>query len=297
MHPRIRVCIPVAKPLRFVEAAISSLTSQKFSDWSAVVLDDRGDLELATYVNNLSDPRFTYVGPTSSPGIAANWNRSFRYADAEFLFLLHDDDVLEPEFLSDAVRLLDAHPATAAVHCRSVPIWESDNIVSKVAHHTKSIRWLLARLHKQQEIVTQGQRGLAELLIGQWMLTPTFVYRTEMIRTFQFNSLEFALDLEFLGRLLLSGNGIVGSFSQNHRMRIHAQSQTHQKGTDLTRFVEEVRVINQLSTAAWAQGWYLASVCGRLRPLFRLHILLRLVISLRAGDSSLRRILLRLFLS
>lgn len=294
MPTRVRVCVPVAKPLRFVEAAIRSLISQTSSEWSATVLDDRGDPELVAYINGLNDPRFAYVGPSSNPGIATNWNRSFGYADTEFLFLLHDDDILEPEFLSNAVKTLDAHPEMAAVHFRTVPIWESESVVSKIAHHTKSARWALARFRKRQEIITRGQLGLAELLIGQWMLTPTFVYRTSMIRVLRFRPLEFALDMDFLGRLLLSGNGIVGIFSPNHRMRIHAQSQTHQKSSDLTRFAEEAYVINQLTTAAWAQGWYLASICGRLRPLFRLHVLLRILLGLRVRDSSQRKSLLRL---
>lgn len=296
-HPRVRVCIPVAKPLPYVIESIESLRAQSYSDWLAVVLDDRGDQTLERYVLDQLGSKVSYVGPANSGGISANWNRCLDHADSEFIFILHDDDILSPTFLFDAIETLDKNPHVTAVHCRSKPIWESASVVSRIAHSVKVARWHAACRWGRRAVITKGQSGLAELLIGQWMLTPTFVYRAQRIKDFRFDRLEFALDLDFLGRMYLEGLEIAGIPFVNHRLRIHALSQTHRFNSNLARFAEEHLVISRLTTAAKAKGWHFASLCGLVRPLFRLHVLLRLLLGKPSLDRGARKTLFRHLLS
>jgi len=295
-QPNVRVCVPVAKPLRLVREAIESLLIQSYSNWEATVLDDRGDHELEEYVHLRNDKRLTYVGPGKDRGIAHNWNRGIDRADHEYFFILHDDDVLLPNFLHDAVETLNSNPRYAAVHCRSNPIIESRSAITKFAHWAKETRWTLSK-RRGRPIVSSGQSGLADLFNGQWMLTPTFVYRASVIRQFRFASLHFALDLDLLGRLLLSGFSIAGLPTANYRMRVHSGSQTYRMSSDMSRFAEEHLVLQRLASQAKLRRWYLAWLCGLIRPLLRIHILLRLLFTFPVQDKAARKTLIRLLFS
>jgi len=88
------------------------------------------------------DDRLRYVRNETNLGMVGNWNRCVELATHDYLAILHDDDLWEPDYVRQAVDVLDRHkPAgllcTATTHIdgddRQLGIsrpWPDDRILS-----------------------------------------------------------------------------------------------------------------------------------------------------------------------
>jgi hypothetical protein len=69
-------------------------------------------------------------------GCHASWERAAYYADSEYVLILHDDDVLKPEFAQAWTEtILPALKRGLAVTWRSEHLWDDGRIVATEYHH------------------------------------------------------------------------------------------------------------------------------------------------------------------
>ena len=98
---------------RFIADAIGSILSQTYSDFELVVVNDASPDDLREAVSHFRDQRLRYEENAENIGgrdLVANWNHCLQYARGEYVVLATDDDVAEPAYLADAVRLLKKYP-------------------------------------------------------------------------------------------------------------------------------------------------------------------------------------------
>lgn len=101
-----------------VRDTVESLRAQSFRDFRAIVSDncspgDAGDAVRA-YVEGLGDPRIGFVQHLTNGGEYGQGRYLLAAAgDADYLCILHDDDLLAPLCLQRAVGALDAAPDAA----------------------------------------------------------------------------------------------------------------------------------------------------------------------------------------
>jgi glycosyltransferase involved in cell wall biosynthesis len=95
---------------RFLDDLLASLAAQTFRDFEIIVVDD-GSTEPAT-VDKLDslDPTIHVVRQANGRLPNAR-NHGFREAHGEFVLPLDSDDMLEPAFLSETIRVLADAPA------------------------------------------------------------------------------------------------------------------------------------------------------------------------------------------
>jgi glycosyltransferase involved in cell wall biosynthesis len=110
--------IPTLNRPDLVLAAINSIRRQTFTDYRVIVSDDRSDGDTADrveqHVAGLGDPRFAVHRQPSRSGEYQQGRFLFAAsANEEFFVILHDDDVLEPEYLAAGVQALRDHPAAS----------------------------------------------------------------------------------------------------------------------------------------------------------------------------------------
>jgi glycosyltransferase involved in cell wall biosynthesis len=111
--PALTVCVPTFRRSERLRAALTSLQRQTYRDLVVDVCDNGADDETAQVVWNLGDERFRYVPRPVNVGAVANANLALAAVRTEYALLLHDDDEVEPGFLSAAVAALDRHPGAA----------------------------------------------------------------------------------------------------------------------------------------------------------------------------------------
>ncbi len=97
----VSILIPTYNRASYLRDAIGSALAQTCADIEVVVLDDAStDATQAVVAAFADEPRLRYVRHARNVGIADNWRAGIASCAGEFFCLLHDDDTLEPEFVS-----------------------------------------------------------------------------------------------------------------------------------------------------------------------------------------------------
>jgi len=115
---KVFIGIPTLNRPDLVLETIDSVRHQTFNDYRVIVSDDRSDGDAADrverYVAGLGDRRFAFH---RQPGRTGEYQQGrFLFAASEneqFFMILHDDDVLDPEYVAEGVRALEDHPAAS----------------------------------------------------------------------------------------------------------------------------------------------------------------------------------------
>ena len=113
--PRVSICIPSYKRPDLLKVAVESCLAQTFKDFEIVISDDSPDTRTEEMVRSLSVSQpVRYERNIPGLGQARNVNRLFDLAESEFLVLLHDDDFLMPNALTDLIAPLLNNPSVVA---------------------------------------------------------------------------------------------------------------------------------------------------------------------------------------
>ena len=278
---RITFAIPFHRGLGYLRGAIASVRAQHLAEWRCFVLDDRGEPGgVAELVASFGDVRIAYHANAATLGITANWNRCLDLAATEFVTLLHADDELRPEYAERMLALADAHPDAVAVCCDAEIIDAAGRARFSLAD---AVKRRLVPAGEPWRIA--GESGLCALSRGDFVICPTLAFRRARLGARRFEtSWTQVQDLELLTRLLLDGESIAGTRRRAYRYRRHAASATALQTGDLSRFEEEVAVLDRLALRARERGFAAAARVAERKTIVRLHLAVR-----AAGDlASLR---------
>lgn len=108
-RPLISVYMPTWNRQQLAIRAIKSVLRQDYDRWELIVVDDCSSAwhQLSQFVEQLNDPRITYVRNEVNTGACSVRNQAINQAKGEFITGIDDDDEWMPERLS--VFLNDAH--------------------------------------------------------------------------------------------------------------------------------------------------------------------------------------------
>lgn len=117
---RLFVGIPTYNRPDMVRETIESLRKSELTDFVAIVSDNVSAPDAAQavddFVTALGDDRFRFVRQPSNAGEYGQGRYFFSEAEmakAEYFMILHDDDLLDPDYLTHALKALDAAPDAA----------------------------------------------------------------------------------------------------------------------------------------------------------------------------------------
>lgn len=120
MKPLFSIMIPTFnRPQLLIQAIRSALAQRGGADIEVVVVDNDADGQYgaAAVVDGFDDARLRYVRNERNLGMCGNWNRCVELAAADWLTILHDDDLLHPDYLDGITGALRAAPDLSAIGC------------------------------------------------------------------------------------------------------------------------------------------------------------------------------------
>ncbi len=106
----ISVVIPCYNGSRFIRKAIESVLAQKRLPDEIIVLDDNSSDNTLAVCGTFGDRIKILSNPKGPSGFVHAWNNAIAAATGDFVSILHQDDVLEPAFISRGMALLEKHP-------------------------------------------------------------------------------------------------------------------------------------------------------------------------------------------
>lgn len=115
----VSIITPAFNGEKYISAAIKSVQAQRISDWEMIVVDDGSSDRTAAIAEQQAaeDPRIR-VFRQENAGIAAARNRGYAETRPEFeyMLLLDNDDVLEPNALETLLDILKERPDLIGAH-------------------------------------------------------------------------------------------------------------------------------------------------------------------------------------
>lgn len=116
MHrPLVSICIPTYNGSRFVTETIQSIVDQNYDNIEILVSDHSSVDDTLDKIRVIGDPRIHISTLVSGGGASANWNAATNAASGDFVKLVCQDDVLEPDCLELQVQALIEHPESTFV--------------------------------------------------------------------------------------------------------------------------------------------------------------------------------------
>ena len=103
-----------------LKRAIGSVFAQSVTDWELIVSDDEASPgETWSYLERLAaeDPRVVICRNSGAHGQAGNVNNGLKLARADWVKILHDDDVLRPQCLDVFLSAVNGDQSVALVMC------------------------------------------------------------------------------------------------------------------------------------------------------------------------------------
>ena len=110
MEKKVSVVIPVYNGMPKIKLAISSLLSQSYINWEAIIVDDGSTDGTTEYLDSLKDPRFIVHHFDRNYGRPYARQKALDIATGDYLAMLDADDFYAPEKLQVQVELMERYP-------------------------------------------------------------------------------------------------------------------------------------------------------------------------------------------
>lgn len=106
--PLISIAIPTYKrPLLLKEAIESALNQKGFSNYEVIVVDNNPDSTIEEeIIKSFNNSKLFYYKNEVNLGMTGNWNRCIELAKGKWVTILHDDDLLYPNFLREMGEII-----------------------------------------------------------------------------------------------------------------------------------------------------------------------------------------------
>lgn len=109
---KITICIPVYERYDFFEEAIRSAIGQSIT-CNVIVIDNASSHN--RFEKYCQKNLIQYIRNDSNLGMIGNWNECIISAKTEWVSILHDDDVLHPDFISHFLNILELYPEAVGI--------------------------------------------------------------------------------------------------------------------------------------------------------------------------------------
>lgn len=108
-RPKVSIGLPVYNAEKYLEGALESILKQTFTDFELIISDNASTDNTGTICRTYKekDSRIHYYQNKINLGMAPNFNKVFQLAKGEYFKWAAYDDLLEPEFLMECVKVLD----------------------------------------------------------------------------------------------------------------------------------------------------------------------------------------------
>jgi glycosyltransferase involved in cell wall biosynthesis len=265
IKPKYSICIPTYKRSDTLEQALICSIGQNYTNYEIIVVDNDPEPspdkieQLKIYKNC----QISYYKNHQNLGMFGNWNRCIELAKGEYIVLLHDDDLIDFNFLTCVDRIqIKKNPDMILCDHRAV---ESDGTIRIVRNGFLKKIWTLIRRYFDQRVV---RVTLNDYFYTYLSGTNGGVFRKSMaIKAGGFNEDYYpTADYVFYSKLVSMGISYY-SFRQLASYRIGINETL--KENLHTRFVENDYYFRNFLYAEFFKSSWIKGVC--LKPLIVSH--------------------------
>jgi GT2 family glycosyltransferase len=272
--------------------AVESVLAQTDPDWRLTIVDDvYPDLEPGEWAVALGDDRIRYIRNEVNLGVGKNFAKCVTLMTDEHAVIFGCDDVMLPGYVARVRELLAQHPKASVIQ-PGVEVIDSDGaVVWPLGDRVK-------RVYRDRDTRASaslvGEDMAASLLRGNWTYFPSLVWRTELLRTYEFDAtVEVVPDLIMLLDIAASGGSLLVDENVVFHYRRHSGSVSSWRATDGSRFVEERELFAASAERFAALGWPKAQRAAKRHVSSRLNALTQVPLALANANPAAALLLVK----
>lgn len=130
--PKFTIAIPTYKRTDLLKFAIDSCLYQTdFNDYEILVVDnnpERHDETEKLMKNSYQKSNIAYYKNVNNIGMTGNWNKLYLLARTEWVVMLHDDDMLYPDFMKIMSKIVEGDKEAVCIYNCYNTVRSMDNI-------------------------------------------------------------------------------------------------------------------------------------------------------------------------
>lgn len=104
------IVIPTYNGMLFVEKAIQSALAQTRKADEIIISDNNSTDDTLAICKKFKDQIKIYSNPNGPSGFVNGWNNAIQYCTSDYITILHQDDILSPNFLEEIEHALNIYP-------------------------------------------------------------------------------------------------------------------------------------------------------------------------------------------
>jgi len=154
MPPKVSICIPTYNGEKFLAAALNSAIEQTYANLEIIISDDNSQDRTVEIVRDRQARSSLPIELLQHDryGLVENWNFCVDRSDAKYIKFLFQDDLLEPDCVTQMVEVAEQDARIGMVFSRRRLISDRPDLM-------QSIEWM-ADLHKSWTSIRSVQAGL-----------------------------------------------------------------------------------------------------------------------------------------
>ncbi len=153
---RFSIVIPAHNGEKYLRQSIESALAQERKADEIIVVDDASEDETASIAKAYTESgTLKYFHNAVSTGFVDAWNRAIQRTSGEYVSILHQDDMLHPEYLRHIERALKLFPRAEHLYTGCNYVDEAGNIIKTTAGP-----------HSLEPVLYSGERYAHEYLNG-----------------------------------------------------------------------------------------------------------------------------------
>ena len=124
---KISVIVPAYNAEKYIADTLESVRNGNYGDWECIIVDDGSsdDTKKIAAMFCKIDKRFKLI-VQENKGVSAARNRAIEAATGDFILPLDADDIIEPDYMRDALKVFKRKPGTKLVYCKARLFGEQD---------------------------------------------------------------------------------------------------------------------------------------------------------------------------
>ena len=115
--PKVSVIIPCYNQGQYVNEAVQSVLAQTCDDCEIIIVNDGSTDGFTNGLLSKYDGQKIKVLHTANHGLPEARNNGIRASTGRYILPLDADDKISPEYLAEAIKVLDDDPETGIVYC------------------------------------------------------------------------------------------------------------------------------------------------------------------------------------
>ncbi|MFW6323881.1 MAG: glycosyltransferase family 2 protein [Desulfovibrionales bacterium] len=129
--PLVTVAIPTYnRGDGYLSTAVCSATSQTYGNIEIIISDNCSDDDTESVVRGFKDERILYIRHERNIGPNSNFNFCLKQARGDYFLLLHDDDLIDPDFVESCLRAAEMKIDCGLIRTGTRVIDENNRVLS-----------------------------------------------------------------------------------------------------------------------------------------------------------------------